>query len=156
MPPPLPPREQWEGKSAAPSHLLKLRATPNLPSESFTSKSTACLSLLRRRSWSDRWATVGQCEERDGTEKGPEAQQLMCCIVCVQFEKQPLQTHVTDSRAPFTRKHWRSRSLGGIIKVILFTLKADCGVSSSLYHEFSCRCWCNWTVFCLVFLIYDK
>ncbi|XP_068183769.1 rho GTPase-activating protein 19-like [Antennarius striatus] len=33
-----------------------------------------------------------------------------------QFEKQPLQTPLTDSRTPFTRKHWRSRSLGGIIK----------------------------------------
>ncbi|XP_051277340.1 rho GTPase-activating protein 19-like [Dicentrarchus labrax] len=31
-----------------------------------------------------------------------------------QFEKQ--QTPSTDSRTPFSRKHWRSRSLGGIIK----------------------------------------
>uniref|UniRef100_A0A3Q4B7S2 Rho GTPase-activating protein 19 n=1 Tax=Mola mola TaxID=94237 RepID=A0A3Q4B7S2_MOLML len=35
-----------------------------------------------------------------------------------QFEKQPLQTPSADSRMPFSRKHWRSRSLGGIIKVI--------------------------------------
>ncbi|XP_035518918.1 rho GTPase-activating protein 19-like [Morone saxatilis] len=33
-----------------------------------------------------------------------------------QFEKQPLQTPSADSRTPFSRKHWRSRSLGGIIK----------------------------------------
>ncbi|XP_049927897.1 rho GTPase-activating protein 19-like [Epinephelus moara] len=33
-----------------------------------------------------------------------------------QFEKQPLLTPSADSRTPFTRKHWRSRSLGGIIK----------------------------------------
>uniref|UniRef100_UPI0037E862CD rho GTPase-activating protein 19-like n=1 Tax=Semicossyphus pulcher TaxID=241346 RepID=UPI0037E862CD len=33
-----------------------------------------------------------------------------------QFEKQPLLTPAADSRAPFSRKHWRSRSLGGIIK----------------------------------------
>ncbi|CAJ1067624.1 rho GTPase-activating protein 19-like [Xyrichtys novacula] len=33
-----------------------------------------------------------------------------------QFEKQPLLTPSSDSRAPFSRKHWRSRSLGGIIK----------------------------------------
>ncbi|TWW78869.1 Rho GTPase-activating protein 19 [Takifugu flavidus] len=33
-----------------------------------------------------------------------------------QFEKQPLQTGAADSRSPFSRKHWRSRSLGGIIK----------------------------------------
>ncbi|KAM3606083.1 uncharacterized protein V6R79_010575 [Siganus canaliculatus] len=33
-----------------------------------------------------------------------------------QFEKQPLQTPSSDSRTPFSRKHWRSRSLGGIIK----------------------------------------
>ncbi|XP_070772304.1 rho GTPase-activating protein 19-like [Enoplosus armatus] len=32
-----------------------------------------------------------------------------------QFEKQPL-TPSADSRTPFSRKHWRSRSLGGIIK----------------------------------------
>ncbi|XP_020498618.3 rho GTPase-activating protein 19-like [Labrus bergylta] len=33
-----------------------------------------------------------------------------------QFEKQPLLTPTADSRTPFSRKHWRSRSLGGIIK----------------------------------------
>ncbi|XP_068597713.1 rho GTPase-activating protein 19 [Brachionichthys hirsutus] len=33
-----------------------------------------------------------------------------------QFEKHPLQTPLNDTRTPFTRKHWRSRSLGGIIK----------------------------------------
>ncbi|XP_045927279.1 rho GTPase-activating protein 19-like isoform X2 [Micropterus dolomieu] len=33
-----------------------------------------------------------------------------------QFEKQPLLTPSADSRTPFRRKHWRSRSLGGIIK----------------------------------------
>ncbi|KAM9345435.1 rho GTPase-activating protein 19-like [Symphorus nematophorus] len=33
-----------------------------------------------------------------------------------QFEKQPLQTPSADSRMPFSRKHWRSRSFGGIIK----------------------------------------
>ncbi|XP_044069112.1 rho GTPase-activating protein 19-like isoform X2 [Siniperca chuatsi] len=33
-----------------------------------------------------------------------------------QFEKQPLLTPLADSRTPFSRKHWRSRSLGGIIK----------------------------------------
>ncbi|GAA6213803.1 rho GTPase-activating protein 19-like [Lates japonicus] len=33
-----------------------------------------------------------------------------------QFEKQPLLTPSADSRTPFSRKHWRSRSLGGIIK----------------------------------------
>ncbi|XP_034041402.1 rho GTPase-activating protein 19-like [Thalassophryne amazonica] len=33
-----------------------------------------------------------------------------------QFEKQPLLVPATDSRSPFIRKHWRSRSLGGIIK----------------------------------------
>uniref|UniRef100_A0A673AQ93 Rho GTPase-activating protein 19 n=1 Tax=Sphaeramia orbicularis TaxID=375764 RepID=A0A673AQ93_9TELE len=34
-----------------------------------------------------------------------------------QFEKQPLLTPSADSRTPFSRRHWRSRSLGGIIKV---------------------------------------
>uniref|UniRef100_A0A3Q3FRP6 Rho GTPase-activating protein 19 n=1 Tax=Labrus bergylta TaxID=56723 RepID=A0A3Q3FRP6_9LABR len=34
-----------------------------------------------------------------------------------QFEKQPLLTPTADSRTPFSRKHWRSRSLGGIIKL---------------------------------------
>ncbi|KAM8738423.1 rho GTPase-activating protein 19-like isoform 2-T2 [Acanthopagrus schlegelii] len=33
-----------------------------------------------------------------------------------QFEKQHLQTPSAESRSPFSRKHWRSRSLGGIIK----------------------------------------
>ncbi|XP_068573661.1 rho GTPase-activating protein 19-like [Cebidichthys violaceus] len=33
-----------------------------------------------------------------------------------QFHKQPLRTPSSDSRTPFSRKHWRSRSLGGIIK----------------------------------------
>ncbi|KAG7512392.1 rho GTPase-activating protein 19-like [Solea senegalensis] len=33
-----------------------------------------------------------------------------------QFEKQPLSTPLSDSRTPFSRKHWRSRSLGGMIK----------------------------------------
>ncbi|XP_075874698.1 rho GTPase-activating protein 19-like [Nelusetta ayraudi] len=33
-----------------------------------------------------------------------------------QFEKQPLLTPTSDSRTPFSRKHWRSRSLGGMIK----------------------------------------
>ncbi|XP_008280641.1 rho GTPase-activating protein 19 [Stegastes partitus] len=33
-----------------------------------------------------------------------------------QFEKQPALTPSADSRTPFSRKHWRSRSLGGIIK----------------------------------------
>ncbi|XP_037637326.1 rho GTPase-activating protein 19-like [Sebastes umbrosus] len=33
-----------------------------------------------------------------------------------QFDKQPLLTPTADSRTPFSRKHWRSRSLGGIIK----------------------------------------
>ncbi|XP_039994743.1 rho GTPase-activating protein 19-like isoform X2 [Xiphias gladius] len=33
-----------------------------------------------------------------------------------QFEKQPIMTPSADSRTPFSRKHWRSRSLGGIIK----------------------------------------
>ncbi|XP_035029496.1 rho GTPase-activating protein 19 [Hippoglossus stenolepis] len=33
-----------------------------------------------------------------------------------QFEKQPLLTPSAESRTPFSRKHWRSRSLGGIIK----------------------------------------
>ncbi|XP_061765896.1 rho GTPase-activating protein 19-like [Nerophis ophidion] len=33
-----------------------------------------------------------------------------------QFEKQPLGTASPDSRTPFSRKHWRSRSLGGMIK----------------------------------------
>ncbi|XP_054654673.1 rho GTPase-activating protein 19-like [Dunckerocampus dactyliophorus] len=33
-----------------------------------------------------------------------------------QFEKQPLVTPSADPRTPFSRKHWRSRSLGGIIK----------------------------------------
>lgn len=37
--------------------------------------------------------------------------------VWVQFEKQPLLTPSADSRTPFSRKHWRSRSLGGMIKV---------------------------------------
>ncbi|KAM9727562.1 rho GTPase-activating protein 19-like [Menidia menidia] len=33
-----------------------------------------------------------------------------------QFEKQPMMTPPADSRTPFIRRHWRSRSLGGIIK----------------------------------------
>ncbi|XP_070697679.1 rho GTPase-activating protein 19-like [Pempheris klunzingeri] len=33
-----------------------------------------------------------------------------------QFEKQPLLTPAADSRTPLSRKHWRSRSLGGMIK----------------------------------------
>ncbi|KAL6101833.1 arhgap19 [Pungitius sinensis] len=33
-----------------------------------------------------------------------------------QFDKQPLLTPSADSRTPLSRKHWRSRSLGGIIK----------------------------------------
>ncbi|XP_069548713.1 rho GTPase-activating protein 19-like [Brachyistius frenatus] len=33
-----------------------------------------------------------------------------------QFEKQPALTPSSDSRTAFSRKHWRSRSLGGIIK----------------------------------------
>ncbi|KAG7236384.1 hypothetical protein INR49_001081 [Caranx melampygus] len=33
-----------------------------------------------------------------------------------QFEKQPLLTPSAESQTPFSRKHWRSRSLGGIIK----------------------------------------
>nr|XP_019953954.1 PREDICTED: rho GTPase-activating protein 19-like [Paralichthys olivaceus] len=33
-----------------------------------------------------------------------------------QFEKQPLLTPSAECRTPFSRKHWRSRSLGGIIK----------------------------------------
>ncbi|XP_068423292.1 rho GTPase-activating protein 19-like [Clinocottus analis] len=33
-----------------------------------------------------------------------------------QFDKQPLLTPSADSRTPLNRKHWRSRSLGGIIK----------------------------------------
>ncbi|XP_060943513.1 rho GTPase-activating protein 19-like [Limanda limanda] len=33
-----------------------------------------------------------------------------------QFEKKPLLTPSAESRTPFSRKHWRSRSLGGIIK----------------------------------------
>ncbi|XP_078129690.1 rho GTPase-activating protein 19-like [Sander vitreus] len=33
-----------------------------------------------------------------------------------QFDKQPLLTPSADSRTPFSRKHWRSRSLGGMIK----------------------------------------
>ncbi|XP_051935433.1 rho GTPase-activating protein 19-like [Hippocampus zosterae] len=33
-----------------------------------------------------------------------------------QFEKQPLVTPSPDPSSPFSRKHWRSRSLGGIIK----------------------------------------
>ncbi|XP_070833964.1 rho GTPase-activating protein 19-like [Chaetodon trifascialis] len=33
-----------------------------------------------------------------------------------QFEKQTLQTPSADTRTPFSRKHWRSRSLGGMIK----------------------------------------
>lgn len=45
-------------------------------------------------------------------------------FVGVQFEKQPLLTPTSDSRTPFSRKHWRSRSLGGIIKVNLCALNA--------------------------------
>ncbi|XP_030604153.1 rho GTPase-activating protein 19-like isoform X2 [Archocentrus centrarchus] len=37
-----------------------------------------------------------------------------------QIEKQPLPTPPADSRAPFSRKHWRSRSFGGIIKKKVF------------------------------------
>ncbi|XP_023265168.1 rho GTPase-activating protein 19-like [Seriola lalandi dorsalis] len=33
-----------------------------------------------------------------------------------QFEKQPLLTPSAECRTPFSRKHWRSRSLGGMIK----------------------------------------
>ncbi|KAM6922420.1 rho GTPase-activating protein 19-like [Lycodopsis pacificus] len=33
-----------------------------------------------------------------------------------QFDKQHLRTPSADTRTPFSRKHWRSRSLGGIIK----------------------------------------
>ncbi|KAK2824278.1 hypothetical protein Q5P01_021453 [Channa striata] len=33
-----------------------------------------------------------------------------------QFERQPLLTPSSESRTPFIRKHWRSRSLGGMIK----------------------------------------
>ncbi|KAF3708248.1 Rho GTPase-activating protein 19 Rho-type GTPase-activating protein 19 [Channa argus] len=33
-----------------------------------------------------------------------------------QFERQPLLTPSADARTPFSRKHWRSRSLGAIIK----------------------------------------
>ncbi|XP_061647161.1 rho GTPase-activating protein 19-like isoform X1 [Phyllopteryx taeniolatus] len=33
-----------------------------------------------------------------------------------QFEKQPLMTPSSEPRSPFSSKHWRSRSLGGIIK----------------------------------------
>ncbi|XP_029304989.1 rho GTPase-activating protein 19-like isoform X1 [Cottoperca gobio] len=33
-----------------------------------------------------------------------------------QFDKQPLLTPSADSRTPLSRKHWRSRSLGGMIK----------------------------------------
>ncbi|XP_077585888.1 rho GTPase-activating protein 19-like isoform X2 [Stigmatopora nigra] len=33
-----------------------------------------------------------------------------------QFQKQSLVTSSTDPQSPFSRKHWRSRSLGGIIK----------------------------------------
>lgn len=43
-----------------------------------------------------------------------------CSLVFAQFEKQPLHMGSANSRTPFSRKHWRSRSLGGIIKVILF------------------------------------
>lgn len=42
-------------------------------------------------------------------------------LVFLQFEKQPVPMG-SDSRTPFSRKHWRSRSLGGIIKVILYGL----------------------------------
>lgn len=53
------------------------------------------------------------CELYQQVHKMPESAKKKKIIK--QFEKQPLQTS-SDSRTPFCRRHWRSRSLGGMIK----------------------------------------
>lgn len=58
------------------------------------------------------------------TDKLLTTQLIYVLFVGVQFEKQPLLTPTSDSRTPFSRKHWRSRSLGGIIKVNLCAVRA--------------------------------
>lgn len=77
-----------------------------------------------------------------------------CFLGFAQFEKQPLHMCSVDSRTPFSRKHWRSRSLGGIIKVNLrghfWNNSLFCNKSQKSQHEdtlfffFTCnrgRCW---------------
>lgn len=84
-------------------------------------------------------------EERAQTKFSQPSSDVFC--FCVQFEKQPLLTPSADSRTPFNRRHWRSRSLGGIIKVILCTVMAPVIV----FHYK----WCYWTIACCSFLFED-
>lgn len=65
----------------------------------------------------------------------------LALLFFAQFEKQPLQTGAADSRTPFSRKHWRSRSLGGIIKVISFGQLQLCYqfLKSGMFICFKCE-----------------
>ena len=68
-----------------------------------------------------RLDSVIPCECKHGAKEHTDelhaAQHQLVLYFCLQFEKQHLQTPSAESRSPFSRKHWRSRSLGGIIKV---------------------------------------
>lgn len=115
---------------------------PSLRSESFTSKLTTCQLLPRRRSWSDRY----HHPQLSILSAKIQAASQCCCLLYAQFEKQPLHVASADSRTPFSRKHWRSRSLGGMIKVILCCLFWNILFSDKFWmsqHEYGLFFICN-------------
>lgn len=68
-------------------------------------------------------------------KESSETKSAYVAFVFLQFEKQPLQGS-TDSRTPFSRKHWRSRSLGGIIKVLYGRFLSDGFQSHNMKKNF--------------------
>ncbi|XP_077438132.1 rho GTPase-activating protein 19-like [Vanacampus margaritifer] len=57
-----------------------------------------------------------------------------------QFEKQPMVTPSADPHSPFSRKHWRSRSLGGIIKRKVFGSQMSTGKENGKVQRPAASC----------------
>ncbi|XP_040905002.1 rho GTPase-activating protein 19-like [Toxotes jaculatrix] len=91
-----------------------MAGVPTAPASPFMRSSEVSNTCTARSSETQNYTESALKELYQQVSNMPESAKKKKLIR--QFEKQPLLTPPADSRTPFSRKHWRSRSLGGIIK----------------------------------------
>ncbi|XP_041867163.1 rho GTPase-activating protein 19-like isoform X1 [Melanotaenia boesemani] len=84
------------------------------PSPSMTTITDEICSMATKSSETHSYTESALKELYQHVNKMPESAKKKKLIR--QFEKQPALTPSADKQVPFIRRHWRSRSLGGIIK----------------------------------------
>ncbi|XP_028983593.1 rho GTPase-activating protein 19 [Betta splendens] len=110
-------RLYFTGSSALQSRddLTLCSGTKKVPNEPMGATTTACSTPpCLKPSETESYTETALRELYQQVNSMPESAKKKKLIR--QFEKQPFLTPTSESRTPFNRKHWRSRSLGGIIK----------------------------------------